>query len=116
MKKTKEIIRYQTKMLKERQEYLKPLLLEIPQKPETAQMVPLILNMVINDLVFEEFNCEEEDYMQNLMDQSIYEDKEVLEALKGIEEGIMSLLQALNLMPQQPGMGGMPQMPMPGMF
>lgn len=119
MTKTKEVIKFQTKILKDKQDFLKSLLKEIPQKPESAQLVPLILNMVINDFVFEEFQCEEEDYMMNLMDQKIYEDAAWIELLKGIEEGIMNLLQSLGLLPNAPmgAEGGMPPMGgMPGMF
>lgn len=53
-------------MLKDKQGFFKPILSEMPKSYESAQLVPIILNLIINDLVFEEFNYEEEDYLPNL--------------------------------------------------
>lgn len=60
---TKEIIRFQIKMLNEKQEYFLPILKQMPKTVESSQLVPILLNMMINDLVFEEYSLEDEDYM-----------------------------------------------------
>lgn len=65
---------------------------------------------MINDLVYEEHNYEEEDYMQNLSDQDSWKDNEVVELMKGIEKGIFSLLSNLGFIPK-----GGPMMPPMGM-
>lgn len=80
-KTTKDIIKYQIKLLNEKQDLFKPVLNELPQNAESGQLIPIVLNFMINDLVYDEFNFEEEDYMQNLTDQSVFKDNEVIELL-----------------------------------
>jgi len=72
--------------------------------------------MMINDLVFEEYSLEDEDYMQNLNDQSAFNDKEIIDLLNGIEKGIYNLFTESEFIPKgmpmgMPPMGGMPNMP-----
>lgn len=50
-------------MLNEKQEYFLPILKQMPKTVESSQLVPILLNMMINDLVFEEYSLEDEDYM-----------------------------------------------------
>lgn len=33
---------------------------------ETQQLIPIFLNLIINDQIYEEYTLEEEDFMQNL--------------------------------------------------
>lgn len=47
-------------------------MLEMPKTMESSQILPLILNTIINDLVFEEYSLEDEDYMQNLSNPSTF--------------------------------------------
>ncbi|KAL4432703.1 hypothetical protein ABPG74_011524 [Tetrahymena malaccensis] len=114
---TKEIIRFQIKMLNEKQEYFLPILKQMPKTVETSQLVPILLNMMINDLVFEEYSLEDEDYMQNLNDQSAFNDREIMELLNGIEKGIYNLFAESDFIPKGMPMGmppgGMPPMGMP---
>lgn len=60
---TKEIIRFQIKMLNEKQDYFLPVMKLMPKNTESSQLLPILLNMMINDLVFEEYSMEDEDYM-----------------------------------------------------
>lgn len=116
---TKEIIRYQIKMLNENQEYFLPIMREMPKTVEASQILPILLNTMINDLVFEEYSLEDEDYMQNLNNPSAFNDKDILELLNGIEKGIFNLFSESGFIPkgmpmgELPSMGGMP--PMGGM-
>lgn len=38
----------------------------MPKNTENIQMVPLTLALILNDIVFEKYGYEEEDYMKNL--------------------------------------------------
>lgn len=40
------------------------------KSPENLQLVPMILALSLNDMVFEEHKLEEEDIMKNVTDQS----------------------------------------------
>lgn len=39
---------------------------------ESLQLVPMVLALALNDMIFKEYNLEEEDIMKNVTDQSIY--------------------------------------------
>ena len=39
---------------------------------ENLQLVPMILALALNDMVFEEYSLEEEDIMKNVTDQSTF--------------------------------------------
>lgn len=60
---TKEIIRFQIKQLNENQENFLPIMRDMPKTMESSQILPILLNTIINDLVFEEYSLEDEDYM-----------------------------------------------------
>ena len=63
---TKDIIKYQIKLLNEKQEFLKNVLNKLPNSYEASQLVPMVLNLVMGDMIFEEYSYEEEDYLSNL--------------------------------------------------
>ncbi|KRX04738.1 hypothetical protein PPERSA_11794 [Pseudocohnilembus persalinus] len=114
---TKEVIEYQIKLLNDKQDQFIPVLKELPQSYESQQIIPVLLNLMISDLVYEEYSLEEEDYMHNLTDQKQFKEQQVLELLQGIEQGIINLLQNSGLIPKG-GMGmpgGMPPGGMPPM-
>lgn len=63
---TRDIIKYQIKLLNDKQELFIPILKELPISYETQQLIPIFLNLIINDQIYEEYTLEEEDFMQNL--------------------------------------------------
>lgn len=40
------------------------------KNPENLQVIPMILALALNDMVYEKHNLEEEDIMKNVTDQS----------------------------------------------
>lgn len=63
---TKEIVRYQIRLLNEKQDFLKNMIDQLPNSYESGQLVPMVLNLVMGDMIFEEYSYEEEDYISNL--------------------------------------------------
>ncbi|EGR27089.1 hypothetical protein IMG5_202060 [Ichthyophthirius multifiliis] len=101
-------------MLNEKQDYFMPILKMMPKTMESSQLVPILLNMMINDLVFEQYSLEDEDYMQNLNDQNAFNDKEIMDLLTGIEKGIYNLLTTSEFIPKGYGQpNGQMMMPPP---
>ncbi|KAM3141808.1 hypothetical protein pb186bvf_006130 [Paramecium bursaria] len=92
MNNTKDIIRYQIKLLNERQELLLDVLSKLPNTQESGQLVPMVLNLVMGDLIYEEYSYEEEDYISNLENQNLYQDPDMGDLLKQIENGVVNLL------------------------
>ena len=107
--------------------------------PETLQMVPMLLALILNDYVFEKYGYEEEDFMKNLDENAITTNPDFMKIFKDMEMGIMKLMQKLQVIPPEvakmmeqqqaffqqmgqqgmPGMGdmmGIPGMGMPGMM
>lgn len=39
---------------------------KLPNTYESGQLVPMVLNLVMGDMIFEEYSYEEEDYISNL--------------------------------------------------
>lgn len=66
--------------------------------PETIQMVPMLLAIILNDYVYEKFGYEEEDYMKNL-GESILQDQEFNKIFMEMQIGIMKLMQSLDVIP-----------------
>ena len=102
--------------------------------PETLQMVPMLLALILNDYVYEKYGYEEEDFMKNLDENAITTNPDFMKIFREMEMGIMKLMQKLQVIPpevakmmeqqqaffqqmgQQGGdMMGLPGMGMPGM-
>jgi hypothetical protein len=67
--KAKEILKYQIGLLSSKVEYFKELFHSMERSQENLQMVPMILALSLNDMVFEEYSLEEEDIMKHVTDQ-----------------------------------------------
>lgn len=59
-------------LLSSRTEYFKELFGNMDKNQENLQLVPMILALALNDMVFEEYSLEEEDIMKNVTDQSTF--------------------------------------------
>jgi hypothetical protein len=62
----KEVIVYQTKMISERSDDIKSILSGLEKTQETVQMIPMLLALILNDMVFDKYGYEEEDFMKNV--------------------------------------------------
>jgi hypothetical protein len=58
-------------MLSEKKDYIKKLLDGIEKNQETVQAIPMILALILNDMVFEKYGYEEEDFMKNVTEEVI---------------------------------------------
>lgn len=72
MAKAKEILKYQIGLLSSKVQYFKELFQSMERSQENLQMVPMILALSLNDMVFEEYSLEEEDIMKHVTDQGIF--------------------------------------------
>ncbi|CAD8059657.1 unnamed protein product [Paramecium sonneborni] len=109
MNATKEIIRYQIKLLNEKQDFLKNMIDKLPTTYESGQLVPMVLNLVMGDMIFEEHSYEEEDYISNLENPQLFQDPDMMELLKSIETGVVNLLgKTAFAQPPQGMMGNIP--------
>lgn len=64
-----EIIGYQIELLEKKVDYIKSILSHFQMTPETVQAVPMILTYILNDLVYQKYEIEEEDFMQNINEE-----------------------------------------------
>jgi len=70
VEKAKDILKYQIGLLSSRTDYFKGLFGNMEKNQDNLQLVPMILALALNDMVFEKHNLEEEDIMKNVTDQS----------------------------------------------
>ena len=63
-------MKYQISLLSSRTDYFKELFANMEKNPENLQVIPMILALALNDMVYEKHNLEEEDIMKNVTDQS----------------------------------------------
>ena len=66
----KKVLRYQLALLTERQNEFTDLIDTLKVNPETAQMIPLAINVIITDLIYDKFEYEEEDQVNIMKDTS----------------------------------------------
>ena len=97
----KEIIGYQVKMLEEKADEIDSILSNLEKGPETVQMIPMLLALILNDEVYEKYGYEEEDFMKNLSEEAITTSPEFMEIFKNMEMGIMKLMQKLQVIPPE---------------
>lgn len=62
----KKVLEFQVKCLKDKTKEMKEFFGTLPKTVETIQITPLILTLILNDYVYEEFKLEEEDFMKHL--------------------------------------------------
>ena len=56
-------------MLEKKTDYIRSILSFFQMTPESVQAVPMILTYILNDLVFQKYEIEEEDFMQNINEE-----------------------------------------------
>ena len=67
----REIIEYQTKMIGEKSEEIKKILDGLEKTQESIQTIPMLLALILNDMVYEKYGYEEEDFMKNVSEEVI---------------------------------------------
>lgn len=77
MDQTKEIIKYQVQLLNDRPDFFQSIINKLRQNPENMQMIPMVLNTLLQDFIYEKFQIEEEDQMKNMMVPNILQDPEI---------------------------------------
>lgn len=53
-------------MISERSDDIKSILSGLEKTQETVQMIPMLLALILNDMVFDKYGYEEEDFMKNV--------------------------------------------------
>jgi hypothetical protein len=65
----KEILNFQVSRLKSETEHFKKMFSHLEKTPENYQLIPMILALCLNDMVFTKYELEEEDFMKNVGDE-----------------------------------------------
>lgn len=68
LKSAKQILSFQVSLLKSKTEYFKQLFDGLEKNQQNLQLVPMILALALNDMVFDKYALEEEDIMKNVTD------------------------------------------------
>lgn len=69
-------------MLEEKQEEIKKILEGLEKTQETVQTIPMLLALILNDMVFEKYGYEEEDFMKNVSEEVIATNAELSKIFK----------------------------------
>ncbi len=64
----KEILSFQVSKLKTDVEKFKKMFSHLEKTQENYQLIPMLLALALNDMVFEKYELEEEDFMKNVGD------------------------------------------------
>lgn len=99
----KEILRYQVGELKNKTDYFKNLFGGLEKTPENYQLIPMLLALALNDLVYEKYGLEEEDFMKNVGDNVILTNPDLMQIFKEMEIAIIKLMQELGIITQEAG-------------
>lgn len=59
---------------------------DLPKGIESAQIVPMLLSLILNDFIYDAFGFEEEDFMKNLNGMALFTNPELAEAFGRMEQ------------------------------
>ena len=65
-------MKFQVSKLKSEVEQFKKMFSHLEKNPENYQLIPMILALCLNDMVFKKYELEEEDFMKNVGDDGKY--------------------------------------------
>lgn len=94
---SKEILKFQVTELQNRTPFFKELFSTLEKTPENFQLIPMLLALALNDLVYEKYQYEEEDFMKNVGDNVIMTNPEIMNIFKDMELAIIKLMQELEI-------------------
>jgi len=64
----KPLLKYQLILLKDRQDEFVDLIDNLKNNMDTVQMIPLGINVILSDLIYDKYEVEEEDQMSAMKD------------------------------------------------
>jgi hypothetical protein len=96
-----EILKYQIKIINENVDEFNSIMKGLEFGPETLQLVPNILGLILNNHIFEKFGFEEEDFMKNLAEDTIVNNPELLKVFGEMEMSVIKLMQKLDIFPPE---------------
>lgn len=99
----KEVIEFQTKMIGDKTEEIKKILEGLERTQETIQTIPMLLALILNDMVYEKYGFEEEDFMKNVSEEVISTNPELVKIFRDMEISIIKLMQSLGVIPPEVG-------------
>lgn len=68
LQQAKEILNFQVSKLKTETWHFKKMFSHLQKTPENYQLIPMLLALALNDMVFTKYELEEEDFMKNVTD------------------------------------------------
>ncbi|CAK59689.1 unnamed protein product (macronuclear) [Paramecium tetraurelia] len=92
----KKIINYQIQVLNQQPQELREIINNLSGNQETQQLIPLAINTILGDLVYEKFQIEEEDMMKMFQNQALFNDQGLQQAMAQLEEAMYSLMSSLE--------------------
>ncbi|CAD8182866.1 unnamed protein product [Paramecium pentaurelia] len=92
----KKIINFQIQVLKQQPQELKQIIQNLSVNQETQQLIPLAINTILGDLVYEKFQIEEEDMMKILQNQAYFADVQMQQAMAQLEEAMYMLMASMG--------------------
>ncbi|CAD8206466.1 unnamed protein product [Paramecium octaurelia] len=92
----KQIIDFQIQVIRQQPKELKDMIANLSGNQETQQLIPLAINTILGDLVYEKFQIEEEDMMKMFQNQSLFNDPSLQQAMSQLEEAMYQLMSALE--------------------
>ena len=90
-------------MLSERQDEIKKILDHLEKTQESIQTIPMLLALILNDMVFEKYGYEEEDFMKNVSEEVIAKKPELAKIFNDMEIGIIRLMQYIGVVTKEVG-------------
>ena len=114
LEQAKEILKYQVSELNNKVAFFKDLFSGLERTPENFQLIPMLLALSLNDLVFEKYGLEEEDFMKNVGDNVIMTNPEIMAVFREMETAIIKLMQELGIISPEAGQYMQAQAQIPG--
>lgn len=63
---------YQVTELKTKTDFFKQIFDKLERTPDNYQMIPMLLALTLNDMVYKKYGLEEEDFMKNVGDNGTF--------------------------------------------
>lgn len=90
-------------MLNEKKDYIKSILDHLEKSQETIQSIPMLLALILNDMVFEKYKYEEEDFMKNVSEEVIAQNPDLSKIFQDMEIGIIKLMEHIGVVTPEVG-------------
>ncbi|CAD8119220.1 unnamed protein product [Paramecium sonneborni] len=91
-----KIIHFQIEQLNEQPKELKDIITNLSENQETQQLIPLAINTILGDYVYEKFEIEEEDMIKILQNQAYFSDPSMQNAMMQLEQAMYQLMTSIE--------------------